>query len=182
MAEKNPPKMTREDHEDGSSTYRFAHGAEIKVSLDQFPANVREFFATFGMLTKVRNFTAIEKDETGAAAGSEAMHAKMLKGVELLKQGVLRAAAEAGDKRSGGTLLLEAAFIYRQKKAKAQGVEFTETETDVAKAIEALTEEQLKGLKETSMFKLAMEEAKMARQAARLAAAQKAAEAEEAGA
>lgn len=174
MAEKQA-KMTRIDNEDGSHTFRFAHGAEIRVAVADFPENVQHFYADFGLVTKVRNFTAIEKGEDGATATPEQMYEKMSKGVEMLKQGILRIAAEPGEKRAGGTLLLEAAMEYKRRKAAAKGETFTATELEVAKELEALSEEQLTALKATALFKAAMEAAKLARQTKRAAEAEAAA-------
>lgn len=173
---KKTPKMSQAVKEDGSVEFAFSHGVKQTYSLADFPPNVRDFFATFGMRTKLRNFTVPDSGEKEASA--EQMATKLEKGANLLKAGLLRVAREPGEKKAGGTLLLEAAFIYKQKKAAAKGEEFTGTEADVAAELEALDEEKLDALKGTTLFKLAMAEVKEKRAAEKKAALQKQAEKE----
>ncbi len=161
-------------NDDGSVTFKFSHGVERTYALHQFPENVRDFFALFGLRTKLRNFTVPDSGEKEASP--ERMFEKLTQGADLLLAGTLRAAREAGEKRGGGTLLLEAAIIYKRLKAEKAGEDVGAIDPiEVAKQLEALTDEQLTNLKSTKLFTLAMEKAKAARQAAKLAAAEKAA-------
>lgn len=169
-SEASKPKMHQTVADDGTVTFAFRHGESQVYSLRDFPRNVQEFFALFGLRTKLRNFTTPDSGEKEAT--SEEMAAKLKKGTELLKQGLLRIAREPGEKQSGGTMFLEAAVIYRRMKAEARGDAFTETEADVAKMIENLTEEQVEQLKGTTLFKLALAEVKEKRAAAKKAALQ----------
>lgn len=186
MAEaKKTPKMEQIVAEDGTLTFKFnapegqpAIGEQV-YKLSDFPENVRDFFAVFGMRTKLRNFTTPDQGESEATV--EKMAEKLAKGANLLKEGLLRVAREPGERKAGGTLLLEAAIIFKKKKAAAKGEEFTLSDADVARELEGLSEEQLEQLKNTTLFKLAMVEAKEARMAAKKAELEKKA-AEEAAA
>lgn len=176
MAEaKKTPKMEQIVNEDAQSvTFRFAHGEELTYALGQFPENIRDFFALFGLRTKLRNFTVPDSGEKEASV--ERMFEKLKQGAELLLAGTLRAAREAGERKGGGTLLLEAAIIYKRLKAEKLGQEVGDIDPiEVAKQLEALSDEEIAQLKATKLFSLALEKAKAARQAAKLAAAEKAA-------
>lgn len=174
--EKTPAKTPKmKQVVDGNAIkYEFdATGVEAGIpaqtyALDEFPQNVRDFFALFGMRTKLRNFTTPDADQTEATP--EQMAAKLLKGAALLKQGLLKTAREAGEKGALTTLILEAALIYKRLKAEAKGTTFDGNADDVAKELEGLTDEQVEQLKGTTLFQLAMSEAKEARQKAKTAA------------
>jgi hypothetical protein len=177
--------MSKMSHsfDEASGQHVFAFGPEgsagsFACSLKDFPEHVVAFFANFGLKTKLRNFTAAEKDEAGGTITPEQMLERLKKGAELLMAGTLRVAREAGEKGAGGTLLLEATYIYRRMKAEARGEEFTETPADVAKLLDALSDEQVEQLKGTSLFKAALAEAKLARAAKAADKAKKAALAE----
>jgi phosphoribosylformylglycinamidine (FGAM) synthase PurS component len=137
-------------------------------SLSDFPQNVRDFFALFGMRTKLRNFTTPDADQNEATPAQ--MAEKLAKGAALLKQGLLKTAREAGEKGALTTLILEAALIYKRLKAEAKGQVFEGDAEAVAKELEGLTDEQVEQLKGTTLFQLAMSEAKEARQKAKTAA------------
>jgi hypothetical protein len=167
--EKKTPKMAQTVGDDGSVKFAFSEDAGEQVyNLSDFPENVREFFAIFGMRTKLRNFTVPDSGEKEASPAK--MAEKLSKGAALLKAGLLRVAREPGEKKGGGTILLEAAMIYKAKKAAAKGEEFALTEAEVAAELEALTDEQLEQLKGTTLFKLAMAEVKEKRAAEKKAA------------
>lgn len=162
----------------GEHTFAFGEaGADgsITAKLADFPEHVVAFFANFGLKTKLRNFTAAEKDEAGGTISPAQMLERMQKGLDLLKAGTLRVAREPGEKGAGGTLLLEATAIYRRMKAEARGEEHTETLADVAKLLDSLSDEQVEQLKGTTLFKAAMAEAKLARAAKAAEKAKKAA-------
>lgn len=170
---KKTPKMEQVVEGD-SVAFKFAHGAELTYSLAQFPEHIRDFFALLGMRTKLRNFTVPDSGEKEATP--ERMFEKLKLGADLLLAGTLRAAREAGEKKGGGTLLLEAAIIYKRLKAEKAGQEPGEIDPiEVAKQLESLSDEEIAQLKATKLFTLALEKAKAERQAAKLAAAEKAA-------
>jgi hypothetical protein len=172
---KKVPKMEQVLDEKGEAlTFKFRQDdpatptPPIEVKVSDFPENVRNFFAYFGMRTKLRNFTT--PDAGQAEASPAQMHANLVKGIALLKAGHLRIAAEPGSK-SGGTLLLEAAIHYRRRKHEMNpanvGVPFEETTEQVSAILEKLTDEQVEQLKGTKLFQLAMQDAKDARAAAK---------------
>jgi len=160
------PKMSITAEEDGSLTYTFAHGEKVSVKLEDFSDTVQRQCALLGLRTKLRNFTAAEKDEAGQTLTSEEMAKKLMTGLNALKSGAWRTVSDS--KGGSTTAFLEAAIMYRRDKATSQGLEFTETPEQVAAALEALDEAQIKQLKASTGFKLAQAKVAAARAAERL--------------
>lgn len=118
-------KMAQVVKDDGSVEFKFAHGAALAAKLDDFPQNVRDFFALIGMRTKLRNFTTPDEDAGPAGEAPEKMYDKLKAGIERLVKGELRVNRSGDEKAPTSTLVLEAALIYRKMKAvvQAQGPE-----------------------------------------------------------
>jgi hypothetical protein len=83
----------------------------------------------------------------------------------------LRAGIWAAERTPGAgeeiSIEAEAAHVYRAKRAKAKGEEYTGTLEADAEAFSALSDEQKTKLKGLSLYKLAYAEVKAARQAAK---------------
>lgn len=243
MADAKTPaikKMAQVVKDDGSVEFKFgktegsaivAGGPTLAAKLDDFPQNVKDFFAIIGMRTKLRNFTTPDEDAGAAGEPPERMFEKLKAGYDRLVRGELKVTRTGEEKAPASTLILEAALIYRKMKAvvkpadgsagvapndpgfeaawkavatddtleslrpMVEGMDATVTnaeavEAGVAKANEEraakgepplegddlnalrdkLTVTQLDQLKQTAVFKLAMGEAKKAREAAKQAA------------
>ncbi len=171
-------------NEDGSVTFAFpAIGEKLTVRMEDFPQNVRDFFGIFGMRTKLRNFTALEKAEDGSAASPAAKFAELKKGYDLLVAGTLRAAREPGEKGASSTVELEAFVAYKVTKLRDKGASDEEiaavTPVSIAAELEKLTDDQIKEVKATKRFQKALADVKAARAAARAAKLAKEAAAEE---
>lgn len=178
-------QMEQTVNEDGSVVFAFPElGKSLTAKLEDFPQNVRDFFAIFGMRTKLRNFTALEAGEDGTPASAAEKFEELQKGYKLLTDGVLRAAREKGEgKGGGGTMELEAFVLYKRTKLAEKGAPQAEvdavTTTTIAAELEALSEEQVKAVKATKRFERAMAEVKAQRAAAKAAKLRAKAESED---
>lgn len=142
MAEsKKVPKMAQTVNSDGSVTFTFALAAgpqSITARLDEFPQNVRDFFAMLGMRTGLRNSTVPGADEKESLP--EDMFRKLSAKLAQYRAGTLRAITADGEKAPASTLILEAALIYRKMKAavKATGKVDGWQEQDTGDTLESI--------------------------------------------
>ena len=108
-----------------------------------------------GFLSRLRGHTS---RLTGDDRTPENLRAAIEKGIASLYAGnwkIERVAAGEDFSQE-----VRAAFVYRQMKAAAQNVEFTDTLASVNEAWQGLTEEQKKQLKATARYQLALAQVK----------------------
>lgn len=119
---------------------------------------------------------------TGEARTADAMRASLVETWGHLSAGNWKVARVAGEGGTSYTIEVEAAFIFRQKRAVAAGKDISEAGT-LAQAAEnyaALSDDQVAKLKANPLYQLARAEVKAARDAEKLAKlAKKAAESED---
>jgi len=133
---------------------------------------------TEGLIARARSYGS--KLE-GEARTPEALRAATAKAFENMLAGIWKVERSG----TGGEfpIEVEAAWVFRQKRAVKAGKDISEAGTleQTAEAFGKLTDEQKKELKGVALYKVAYAEVKAARDAAKLAKLQKEAEAEESG-
>lgn len=160
-------QMTFTVMDDGNIRAEFGEGVEV---LTLNPASVPEALqaaaVTEGLISRLRGYTSklVDKDRTPAA-----LQAAVAKGMENLKAGVWKIERAPGE-GAEFPIEVEAAFLFRQKRAEAKKEPFTGTLQESAENFAKLTEDQKKTLKALPRYQLAFAEVKAARAAAKLKA------------
>lgn len=134
---------------------------------------------TEGVISRLRGFMG---KLTGEARTAEALRAALTEGWSKLAAGEWKSVRTPGEGGVSYSIEVEAAFVFRQKRALAAGKDISEAGTleQAAENFAALTEEQVSKLKANPVYQLARAEVKAARDAAKLAKlAKKAAESED---
>ena len=129
---------------------------------------------TEGVLSRLRGFMS---RLTGDARTGEALRAALVDGWAKLSAGEWKIERTPGEGGVSYSIEVEAAFLFRQKRAAAKGETFTGTIEEAAANFASLGEEQIAKLKTVPLYKLAYAEVKAARATANAAKlAKKAAE------
>jgi hypothetical protein len=117
MAEAKVKKMSQAfDATTGTLTFAFQGLDPLAYRMADFPENVRDFWAAFGMKTAGRN-ASIGSDEDGTVGTPETMRKRVEAKFAQWAQGVLRLASAGEERTAAPTLLLEAAAIYKRMRA-----------------------------------------------------------------
>lgn len=152
--------------EDGTIRAEFGEGIEpLNLNPAAVPETLQAAAMTEGLISRARGYTSKLTDEARTPA---ALRVAIAKAFENLLAGVWKIERAAGE---GGevSMEVEAAFLFRQMRAKAKNEEFTGTLAEAAEAFGKLDEESKKTLKALPRYQLALAEVKAKRQADKLA-------------
>ena len=180
-APKTKRQMTFSILEDGTVRADFPDSG-----LDAFvfsPASIPEASypdaLTEGVISRLRGFMG---RLSGAERTAEALRGALVSGWEKLAAGQWKLERTPGEGGVSYSIEVEAAFLFRQKRAIAAGKDVSEAGTieQAAENFAALSEEQISKLKANPVYQLARAEVKAKRDAEKMAKlAKKAAESED---
>jgi hypothetical protein len=165
--EKAPKTKTRQMSftvlEDKSVRVDFGEGIDpITFQPASLPETLFPDAVAKGVIARLQSYSSSLQ---GGSRTPAALREKTLKGLEDLQKGIWVAEREVSSPEA--SIEAEAAHIFRQERAKAEGKEYTLTLDETAALYAALSDEQKVKLKATARFQAAYAKVKAARQAAR---------------
>lgn len=175
--EKKTKQMSFTLGEDGTIRAEFGEGVEpVTLATLAVPETLHAAAMAEGIISRLRGYTSKLQ---GDARTPAALRAAVAKGAENILAGVWKIERAPGE-GTEYSIEVEAAFLFRQMRAKAKGEEFTGSIQEAAESFGKLTDEEKKTLKALPRYQLALAEVKSKRAAAKAEAlAKKVAEEEE---
>lgn len=151
--------------ENGHIMAEFGEGVE-KVTLDpnEIPESMQAAALAEGLISRARAYTSRLTD---SERNPKTLHEAISKAFTNLRAGVWKVQREAGETEY--SIEVEAAFLFRQMRAKAKNEPFHGTISDAAEGWAKLSDAQKKELKALSKYQLAFAEVKAKRAAEKLA-------------
>lgn len=152
--------------ENGHIMAEFGEGVE-KLHLDpgKIPESMQSAAMAEGLISRARGYTSRLTD---AERTPQALHVAIAKAFANLLAGVWKAERATGEAEY--SIEVEAAFLFRQMRAKAKNEPFEGTLAEAAEGWAKLSDEQKKQLKALSKYQLALAEIKAKRAAEKLTA------------
>ena len=164
-------QMTFNVLEDGTIRAEFGEGLDALIlNPAEIPESLQAAAMTEGLISRARGYTSKLVDENRTPAN---LRGAVAKAFENLLAGVWKIERAPGEGTSEYSIEVEAAFLFRQMRAKAKNEEFTGTIAQAAENFAKLSDEDKKTLKALPRYQLAFQEVKAKRAAEKLAALQK---------
>jgi hypothetical protein len=160
--------------EDGRIQAEFGEGVEkLHLNPGKIPESMQAAAMAEGLISRARGYTSrlTDKERT-----PQALHDAVAKAFSNLLAGTWKVQREAGETEY--SIEVEAAFLFRQMRAKAKNEPFEGTIAEAAEGWEKLSDEQKKQLKALSKYQVALAEVKAKRASEKLAKLQAKAAAE----
>jgi hypothetical protein len=152
--------------DDGTIRAEFGEGIEpLTLNPATVPESLQAVAMTEGLISRARGYTSKLTDATRTP---QALRVQIAKAFDNLLAGVWKIERAPGE-GSETSMEVEAAFRFRQMRAKAKNEEFTGTLAEAAEAFGKLDDDSKKTLKALPRYQLALAEVKAERQAAKLA-------------
>lgn len=159
-------QMTFTVLDDGVIRAEFGEGVEpLTLNPAAVPESLQAAAMTEGLISRSRGYTSRLTD---ADRTPNALRAAVAKAFENLLAGVWKMERAPGEAEF--SIEVEAAFLFRQMRAKAKGEPFTGTIQESADNFATLSDEQKKTLKALPRYQLALAEVKQARATKKLEA------------
>lgn len=167
---KKTRQMTFTVGEDGKIRADFGEGLDpLYLSPSDIPETIQADALAEGLISRARGYTSklVDKDRT-----PEALRLAVNKGFENLLKGIWKIERAPGEGTPDYSIEVEAAYLFRQMRVKAQNKPIEEAGTieAAAESFAKLTDEEKKKLKALPRYQLAMAEVKSKRAAAKLEA------------
>ena len=161
-------QMTFAVLESGEIRADFGEGIEpLILNPALVPESIQAAAVTEGLISRTRGYTSklTDKDRT-----PESLRVAVAKGFENLLAGIWKIERIGVTGAVEFSAEIEAAFVFRQMRAKAKNETFTGTMVEAAEAFSALSDEDKKTLKALPRYQLAFAEVKVRRQQEKTAA------------
>lgn len=177
------PKKTRQMTftvgDDGKIRAEFGEGLDpLYLAPSDIPESIQSDALAEGLISRARGYTSklVDKDRT-----PEALRAAVSKGFTNLLAGIWKIERAPGEGTPDYSIEVEAAYLFRQMRVKAQGKPEAEAGTieQAAEGFSKLSDEEKKKLKALPRYQLALAEVKSKRAAAKLEAMAKKIEADD---
>lgn len=160
-------QMTFTVLDDGNIRAEFGEGIDpLLLNPASVPEKLQVAAVTEGLISRLRGYTSRLTDTDRTPAN---LAAAIKKGMENLQAGVWKIERAAGE-GAEFPIEIEAAFLFRQMRAKAKNEDFKGTLAEAAENFAKLTDEEKKTLKALPRYQLAYAEVKAARAQAKLKA------------
>lgn len=168
VAETSKRQMSFAILEDGTIRAEFGEGIDpLTLNPAEVPESLQSVAMAEGLVSRARAYTG---KLTGDARTPQALKDAVAKGFANLLAGIWKVERAPGEGDTSYTIEVEAAFLFRQMRAKAKNEEFTGTLAEAAVAFSALSDDDKKTLKALPRYQLAYAQVKEQRAAATKAA------------